>query len=97
MLEQSMPYSSPFSPAQHNCWERGVFQHVAHLLGTGLYFFLKVMRVIVKNEVREITFGHAVITWNYFLIFHCCKITSFGPLKVRFEVKKQKDMADDGS
>ena len=49
MLEQSMPYSSPFSPAQHNCWERGVFQHVAHLLGTGIYFFLKVNEGNYKN------------------------------------------------
>ena len=45
--------------------------------------------------MREITFGHAVITWNFFLIFYCCKIASFGLLKVRFEGKKQKDMADD--
>ena len=49
MLEQSMPYSSPFSPAQHNCWERGVFQHVADLLGTGIYFFLKVNEGNYKN------------------------------------------------
>ena len=55
------------------------------------------MRVIIKIEVREITFGHAVITWNFFMIFYCCKIASFGLLKVRFEGKKQKDMADDGS
>ena len=55
------------------------------------------MRVIIKIEVREITFGHAVITWNFFLIFYCCKIASFWPLKVRFEGKKQKDMADDGT
>ena len=55
------------------------------------------MRVIIKIEVREITFGHAVITWNFFLIFYCCKIASFGLLKVRFEGKKQKDMADDGN
>ena len=54
------------------------------------------MRVIIKIEVREITFGHAVITWNFFLIFYCCKIMGFGPLKIRFEGKKQKDMADDG-
>ena len=55
------------------------------------------MRVIIKIEVREITFGHAVITWNFFLIFYCCKIRSFGPIKVHFEGKKQKDVADDGS
>ena len=55
------------------------------------------MRVIIKIEVREITFGHAVITWNFFLIFYCCKIRSFGPIKVRCEGKKQKDVADDGT
>ena len=54
------------------------------------------MRVIIKIEVRVITFGHAVITWNFFLIFYCCKIRSFGPIKGRFEGKKQKDVADDG-
>ena len=59
-------------------------------------FSWRLMRVIIKIEVREITFGHAVITWNFFLIFYCCKIASFGLLKVRFEGKKQKDMADDG-
>ena len=53
--------------------------------------------VIIKIEVREITFGLAVITWNFFLIFYYCKIASFGSKKVRFEGKKQKDMADDGS
>ena len=74
-----------------------MFQHVAHLLGTGTYFFLKIMGVIIKIEVREITFRHAVITWNFFLIFYCCKIVSFGLLKVRFERKKHKDMADDCS
>ena len=55
------------------------------------------MRVILKSEVREITFGLAVINWNFFLIFYCCKITSFGPLKVGFEGEKQKDVADDGN
>ena len=34
--EHSNLFSSPFSPAQHNYRERGVFQHVAHLLGTGI-------------------------------------------------------------
>ena len=60
-------------------------------------FSWRLMRVIIKIEVREITFGHAVITWNFFLIFYCCKFASFGLLKVRFEGKKQKDMADDGT
>ena len=46
--------------------------------------------------MREITFGHAVITWNFFPDFYCFKIASFWPLKVRFEGKKQKDMTDDG-
>ena len=55
------------------------------------------MRVIIKIEVREITFGHAVITLNFFLIFCCRKIASFWPLKVRFEGKNRKDMADDGN
>ena len=54
------------------------------------------MRVILKSKVREITFGLAVITWNFFLIFYCCKIASFGPLKVRFEGEKPKDMSDEG-
>ena len=58
-------------------------------------FSWRLMRVIIKIEVREITFGHAVITWNFFLIFYCCKIRSFGPIKVRFEGKKLKDVADD--
>ena len=53
-------------------------------------FSWRLMRVIIKIEVREITFGHAVITWNFFLIFYCCKIASFWPLKVRFEGKNKK-------
>ena len=48
------------------------------------------MRVVVEIEVREITFGHAVITWNFFLIFYYCKIASFGSKKVRFEGKNKK-------
>ena len=51
----------------------------------------------MKIELREITFGLAVITWNLFLICYCSKIASFGPLKVCFERKKQKDMVDDGT
>ena len=45
-------------------------------LGQVIIFFWRLMRVIIKIEVREITFGHAVIIWNFFLIFYCCKIAT---------------------
>ena len=48
----------------------------------------------LKFACPKWTFCHN--TWNFFLIFYCWKITCFGPLKVGFEGKKQKDMAHDG-
>ena len=66
MLEHSKLFSSPFSPAQHNCWERGVFQHVADLLGTGIYFFLKI------NEGNNKNWGEGNHLWtcsNYLEFF----------------------------
>ena len=42
-------------------------------------------------------FGHAVIAWIFLLIFYFCKIKSLEHSKVRFQGKKQKDMADDGN
>ena len=47
-------------------------------LGQVIIFFWRLMRVIIKIEVREITFGHAVITWNFFLIFIVAKLRVFG-------------------
>ena len=97
MLEHSKLYSSPFSPAQHNYWERGESQHVAHLLGTGNYFFLKV------NEGNYKNWGEGNHLWtcsNYleffpdFLLLQNCEfLASKGP----FWGEKQKDMADDGT
>ena len=70
MLEHSKLFSSPFSPAQHNCWERGVFQHVAHLLGTGFYFFLKVNEGNYKNYKKKIRFeGKKQKIWQTTVIF----------------------------
>ena len=66
MLEHSKLFSSPFSPAQHNCWEREVFQHVADLLGTGIYFFLKI------NEGNNKNWGEGNHLWtcsNYLEFF----------------------------
>ena len=53
MLEHSNLCSSPFSPAQHNCWERGESQHVKNFLGTGNYFFLLVNEGNYKNWDEE--------------------------------------------
>ena len=90
MLEHSKLYSSPFSPA-HTTVGREESPNMWHsFLGQVIIFFYGLMRVILKSEVREITFGHAVIAWNFFLIFYCCKITSFGPLKVGFKGKNKK-------
>ena len=77
MLEHSKLFSSPFSPAQHNCWERGVFQHVAHLLGTGIYFFLKINEGDYKNWGKGNHLWTCSNCMNFFLIFNCCKIASF--------------------
>ena len=82
MLEHSKLYSSPFSPA-HTTVGREESPNMWHsFLGQVIIFFYGLMRVILKSEVREITFGHAVIAWNFSWSFYCCKITSFGPLKV---------------
>ena len=90
------PCSSPFSPAQHNC-RREESPNMWHTYLGQVFIFLKdLRRVIMKTEVRKIIFGHAVIAWIFLLIFYFCKIKSFGHSKVRFQGKKQKDMADDG-
>ena len=90
------PISSPFSPAQHNC-RREESPNMWHTYLGQVFIFLKdLRRVIMKTEVRKMIFGHAVIAWIFLLIFYFCKIKSFGHSKVRFQGKKQKDMADDG-
>ena len=97
MLEHSKLYSSPFSPAQHNC-RREESPNMWHTYLGQVFIFLKdLRRVIMKTEVRKMIFGHAVIAWIFLLIFYFCKIKSFGHSKVRFQGKKQKDMADDGT
>jgi len=53
MLGHSNLCSSPFSPAQHNCWEWGESQHVKNFLGTGNYFFLWVNEGNYKNRGEE--------------------------------------------
>ena len=91
------PCSSPFSPAQHNC-RREESPNMWHTYLGQVFIFLKdLRRVIMKTEVRKMIFGHAVIAWIFLLIFYFCKIKSFGHSKVRFQGKKQKDMADDGT
>ena len=91
------PCSSPFSPAQHNCWREESPNMWNTFLGQVIIFFYGLMRVIIKTEVRKMIFGHAVIAWIFFLIFYYCKILNFGLLKVRFRRKKQKDVKDDGT
>jgi len=91
------PCSSPFSPAQHNC-RREESPNMWHTYLGQVFIFLKdLRRVIMKTEVRKIIFGHAVIAWIFCWFFYFCKIKSFGHSKVRFQGKKQKDMADDGN
>ena len=90
MLEHSKLFSSPFSPAQHNWWERGVFQHVAHILGTGIYFFKGVNEGNYNNWGEE---NDLWIVWNcmdFFADFYFSKIRSLGHSKVRFQGKNKK-------
>ena len=52
------------------------------------------MRVIIKTEVVETTFGHAVFNWIFFLIFlqqNC----NFWASKGLFWGEKQKDIANE--
>ena len=97
MLEHSNLCSSPFSPAQHNCWERGESQHVKSYLGTGNYFFLWV------NEGNFKKWGERNHLWtcsnclDFYPDFFHGKFLSFGLLKVRFKGEKQKDVWDDGT
>ena len=84
------PCSSPFSPAQHNCWREESPNMWNTFLGQVIIFFYGLMRVIIKTEVRKMIFGHAVIAWIFFLIFYYCKILNFGLLKVRFRRKNKK-------
>ena len=53
------------------------------------------MRVIIKIEVREITFGHAVIAWNFFLIFlllQYCEFLASSEKKNQKESKKDEKL-----
>ena len=97
MLEHSKLFSSPFSPAQHNCWEREELQHVADLLGTGIYFFLKI------NEGNNKNWGEGNHLWTcsnyleFFPDFLLLQNPEFWADKGPFWGEKQKDVADDGT
>ena len=91
------PCSSPFSPAQHNCWREESPNMWNTFLGQVIIFFYGLMRVILKTEVREMIFGHAVITWIFSWFFIIAKSWILGFWKSVSGEKKQKDVKDDGT
>ena len=96
MLEHSKLYSSPFSPAQHNCWERGESQHVAHILGTGIYFFKGLKEGNYENWGEENDLRTCSNCLNFFADFLFLQNQEFWAFKGPFSGEKQKDMADNG-
>ena len=55
------------------------------------------MRLILKTEKREMTFGHEVIGLNFSLMITYAKLRFFWPPKVRFQGEMKKNgMAADG-
>ena len=67
------PCSSPFSPAQHNCWREESPNMWNTFLGQVIIFFYGLMRVIIKTEVRKKIFCHAVIAWIFSWFFIIAK------------------------
>ena len=90
------PCSSPFSPAQHNCWREESPNMWNTFLGQVIIFFLWVNEGNYKNWGEENDLWTCSNCLDFFLIFYYCKILNFGLLKVRFRRKKQKDVKDDG-
>ena len=91
------PCSSPFSPAQHNCWREESPNMWNTFLGQVIIFFLWVNEGNYKNWGEENDLWTCSNCLDFFLIFYYCKILNFGCLKVRFRRKKQKDVKDDGN
>ena len=90
MLEHSKLYSSPFSPAQHNCWERGESQHVAHILGTGIYFFKGVKEGNYENWGEENDLWTCSNCLNFFADFLFLQNQEFWAFKGPFSGEKTK-------
>ena len=84
------PCSSPFSPAQHNCWERGESQHVTLILGTGNYFFLWVNEGNYKNWGEENDLWTCSNCLDFFPDFLLLQNLEFWAFESPFQAKKTK-------
>ena len=84
------PCSSPFSPAQHNCWERGESQHVAHILGTGIYFFKGLKEGNYENWGEENDLWTCSDCLNFFADFLFLQNQEFWAFKGPFSGEKTK-------
>ena len=84
------PCSSPFSPAQHNCWERGESQHVAHILRTGIYFFKGLKEGNYENWGEENDLWTCSNCLDFFPDFLLLQNLEFWAFEGPFQAKKTK-------
>ena len=85
------PCSSPFSPAQHNCWREESPNMWNTFLGQVIIFFYGLMRVIIKTEVRKMIFGHAGSNClDFFPDFLLLQNLEFWAFEGPFQAKKTK-------
>ena len=91
------PCSSPFSPAQHNCWREESPNMWNTFLGQVIIFFLWVNEGNYKNwgEENDLwTCSNCLDFFPDFLLLQNLEFLAFGgPL----QAKKQKDVKDDGT
>ena len=84
------PCSSPFSPAQHNCWREESPNMWNTFLGQVIIFFLWVNEGNYKNWGEENDLWTCSNCLEFFADFYFCKIKSFGHSKVIFQGKNKK-------
>ena len=81
------PCSSPFSPAQHNCWREESPNMWNTFLGQVIIFFYEGNK---KTEVRKMIFWHAVIAWIFLLDFLLWQNLEFWAFEGPFQAEKTK-------
>ena len=90
------PCSSPFSPAQHNCWREESPNMWNTFLGQVIIFFLWVNEGNYKNWGEENDLWTCSNCLEFYADFLSLQNQEFWAFKGPFLGGKQKDMADDG-
>ena len=91
------PCSSPFSPAQHNCWREESPNMWNTFLGQVIIFFLWVNEGNYKNWGEENDLWTSSNCLDFFPDFLLLQNLEFWAFEGPFQAKKQKDVKDDGT